>query len=78
MREIDAQNLLDTGSEFQCGPVDGQPNTGHCGRLFQVVGIRTVKNVVVTPIHRAPRQGLPAAAPARAVGPGFLQKLLRK
>ncbi len=76
MREIDSQNLLDTGSDFQCGPVDGQPNTGHCGRVFQVVRIRLVKLVAVIPVQRAPRAELPAAQPARAVSPGVLRKLL--
>jgi hypothetical protein len=78
LRELDSQNLLDTGSEIICSPVDGAPNTGHCGRLFAVVGIRAVKFVVVAPLHKPARAGLPAAQPARAVAPGLLQRLLGK
>jgi hypothetical protein len=78
MREIDAQNLLDTGSEFQCTPVDGQPNTGHCGRVFVVTRIANVKLVAVAPVHRQVRQGLPPAQPARTVAAGVLARLLGK
>lgn len=78
LRELDSQNLLDTGAEIICSSVDGSAGTGHCGRLFMVSAVRIVKFVVVVPLHKVVRQGLPAAEPARAVAPGLLQRLLGK
>ena len=80
LRELDSQNLLDTGAEIVCSALDGTPSGGHCGRLFQVVRIQAVKFVVVAPMHKAPRQRLPAAQPARAVAPGggIIRRLLGK
>lgn len=78
LRELDSQNLLDTGSEIVCSPVEGQRNTGHCGRVFIVTRIQMIKAIQVVPSNRQPRQGAPAAQPARTVAPGFLQRLLGK
>jgi hypothetical protein len=78
LRELDTQNLLDTGSEIVCGPVDGQPNTGHCGRLFVVVRIQLIKAVQVAPSNNQARRGHPDPQPARTVGPGMLRRLLGK
>lgn len=78
LRELENQNLLDTGSEIVCGPVDGQPNTGHCGRVFVVTRIQMIKAVQVAPLNTQARRGQPAPQPARTVGPGGLRKLLGK
>ncbi len=78
LRELDSQNLLDTGSEIVCSPLEGERDTGHCGRVFIVVRIQMIKAVVVTPSARPARHVAPAAQPARAVAPGFLQRLLGK
>jgi hypothetical protein len=77
LRELDSQNLLDTGSEIVCSPLEGQRDTGHCGRVFVVVAIQIVKAVVVRPSSRPARHAQASAQPAQAVSPGFLQRLLR-
>ncbi len=76
LRELDAQNLLDTGGEIVCGPIEGQVNTGHCGRLFEIVGIRMIKVIVVRPSTKPVRQTTAPAQAARTVAPGVLRRLL--
>lgn len=59
------QQLLDTGSDFNCDK---------CGRLMQVAGIRQVVLVVVRPSPNAPKP--PSSGAPRAVGTGVFQRLL--
>lgn len=67
LRELDGQQLLDTGHGIECDV---------CHRLYDVVGIRTVKVVVLRASSRAPNAGQPDAQPARTVSPGILRRLL--
>lgn len=75
LRELDGQNVLDTGAEVICGPVDGAPNTGHCGRMFMVVSIQRVVVVTVAPMQGQPRQALPQAKPAYTIGARAVRRL---
>ena len=77
LRELDGQQLLDTGHDIVCGPLDGQLNVGHCGRLFTVVGIRMVKVIVVRQSHDQPRREAAPAQAARTIGGGMLRRLLK-
>lgn len=68
LRELESQNLLDTGSQLVCAPVDrSQRNTGHCGRMFRVMRIQLVKAVQVARDDSAPREQPPEPQPARTV-----------
>lgn len=75
LRELDVQNLLDTGSDIVCGPVDRAQNTGHCGRMFQIVGIAHVKVIRVAPVQGQPRHALPQAQPAYTIGGRQVRRL---
>ncbi len=77
LRELDSQQLLDTGHEIVCGPLEGRPPIGHCGRVFTVAGIRMVKVIVVRPSQAQPRRQLAPSQPARTIGPGLLRRLLK-
>jgi predicted RNA-binding Zn-ribbon protein involved in translation (DUF1610 family) len=69
LRELESQQLLDTGHEIICD---------HCGRLFDIVGIKHVKVVVVRASRNQPRRAEPEAAAATTIGAGVLQRLLGK
>lgn len=69
LRELDGQQLLDTGHEIICD---------HCGRLFDIVGIKHIKVVVVRQSNNQPRRAEPEAQPATTIGSGVLQRLLGK
>lgn len=76
LRELDGQNLLDTGAEIICAPLDRTtPSVGYCGRMFQVVGILHVKLIRVAPMHAQPRHTLPQAQPAYTIGHRQVRRL---
>jgi hypothetical protein len=76
LRDLDSQNLLDTGNDITCEPHEGLANTGHCGRVFTVVAIRMVKLVVVRASTAQATRQVQAAPAARTVGPGIIRRLL--
>lgn len=67
-REIDGQQLLDTGSAFQCD---------HCGGMMEVARIVTTKIVSVRKSDVRPRAGLPSPQQSTTLSPGQAQRLLR-
>lgn len=67
-REIDGQQLLDTGSAFQCD---------HCNGMMEVARIVTTKIVSVRKSDVRARPGLPAPAQSTTLSPGQAQRLLR-
>lgn len=69
-RELDGQQLLDTGHEVFCD---------HCNRSMEVAAIRVVKLIGVRPTtnQRSNSRGRQAALPATTIGLGQLKKLLR-
>jgi len=69
LRELESQQLLDTGHELICD---------HCGLLFDIVGIKHIKVVIVRPSKKQPRRAEPEAAAATTIGAGVLQRLLGK
>lgn len=71
-RELDGQQLLDSGNNAVCD---------HCNQNMQIVQVRPTKIVAVrkTAMSRINNASdARPAAPARTVGPNFLQKLLGK
>lgn len=76
LRDLDAQNLLDTGNEIVCSPVDGAIGTKHCGRMFVVSRIQMVKVVQVVPSSNQPRRAQQQAMPASTVSPSLLKRLI--
>lgn len=67
-REIDGQQLLDTGSAFQCD---------HCGGMFEVTRIVPTKIVSVRKSDVRPRAGLPPAQQSTTLSAAQAQRLLR-
>lgn len=69
MRELAAQNLLDTGNDVVCED---------CGRVYIITGIAQIMLITVRPSNRPARRQLPDAQPATTVGPRQMQRLLRR
>jgi hypothetical protein len=72
--------MLDTGHDIVCAPLDGNPASGHCGRVFRVTRIQPVTMVQVRPIHHrvanALHPGTGKPAPARTIGARQTRRLL--
>lgn len=75
MRDLESQQLLDTGADITCEPLEGQPDTGYCRRVFTIVGMRPI--TVVT-VRQSDKPAVAGAQPVPAARPGFLNRLLGK
>lgn len=74
-RELDMQQLLDTGHEVTCR---GENSGDGCGRLMVVAAIKILKVVAVKPSKgTAPRAQRPAGE-ARTMSPAQLQRYLKE
>lgn len=69
LRELQAQQLMDTGSEVECD---------HCHYICQIVGIQPVTYVTVRPIGRRAATGQPQQPirQATTISPAQAQRML--
>lgn len=70
-RNLESQNLLDTGHRMTCE---------HCGRVMEVVGIQRLTLVAVRPYRPGVGGGAPglaSARPATTISHAQLQRMLK-
>lgn len=67
-RELDAQQLLDTGHQMSCT---------FCGRMMVISAIRVVKYMQAQPLRGVPVAPALGAAEATTISPAQLQRLLK-
>jgi len=72
-RELDGQQLLDTGHKVICRGDRGEG----CGQVMEVVAIRTVKVLAVIPVRGSAPRGEAPARDARTISPQQLQRYLK-
>ncbi len=72
-RELDSQQLLDTGHEVICRDDNGEG----CGQLMMVAAIRVIKVLAVKPMRGMPASGQAQAREAVTVSHAQLQRLLK-
>jgi len=70
LRELQGQNLLDTGHNIICASVDGNRNQRHCGRVFQVTRIQPIVYVQVRQMHQVYMALHPGSATQQALPRG--------
>jgi hypothetical protein len=73
-RELDGQQLLDTGHRVICR---GENHGEGCGMLMEVVSVRTIKVLAVKPIRGYAPAGQAPAQDARTMSPAQLQRYLK-
>jgi hypothetical protein len=68
-RELQQQQLLDTGHEADCD---------HCGGLMTIAGIQPVTMITVRKNMKRPKAGIAAPAQARTLSAAQTQRLLKR